>query len=52
MTAQQVDPASPAIELNMTPHPTSRLRETPPPDQVRGMLSPARGEGKKGKIAR
>jgi very-short-patch-repair endonuclease len=33
-----------ATELNTTPHPSSRLRETPP--------SPARGEGKKEKIAR
>jgi hypothetical protein len=32
-----------ATELNRTPHPSSRLRSTPP--------SPARGEGKKG-IAR
>ena len=32
-----------AAELNKTPHPSSRLRSTPP--------SPARGEGKKG-IAR
>jgi very-short-patch-repair endonuclease len=33
-----------ATELNKTPHPTSRLRSTPP--------SPARGEGKEGEIAR
>jgi len=33
-----------AGELDRTPHPTSRLRSTPP--------SPARGEGKKGEIAR
>jgi very-short-patch-repair endonuclease len=33
-----------AAELNKTPHPSSRLRETPP--------SPARGEGKKEEIAR
>jgi very-short-patch-repair endonuclease len=32
------------VELERTPHPSSRLRETPP--------SPARGEGKQGKIAR
>jgi very-short-patch-repair endonuclease len=31
-------------QLERTPHPSSRLRETPP--------SPARGEGKKGEIAR
>jgi len=33
-----------AEQLDRTPHPSSRLRETPP--------SPARGEGKKGQIAR
>ena len=33
-----------AEQLDRTPHPSSRLRETPP--------SPARGEGKKGEIAR
>jgi very-short-patch-repair endonuclease len=33
-----------AEQLERTPHPSSRLRETPP--------SPARGEGKKGQIAR
>jgi very-short-patch-repair endonuclease len=33
-----------AAELNKTPHPTSRLRSTPP--------SPARGEGKKEDVAR
>jgi very-short-patch-repair endonuclease len=37
-------PTNLATELNKTPHPTSRLRSTPP--------SPARGEGKKGEIAR
>ena len=33
-----------AEQLDRTPHPTSRSRETPP--------SPARGEGKNGEIAR